>query len=386
MWKLAFKGMLRHRWRAVLLIGALAIPVAVLLCLSSLGSGYERFLRTELDGMGVQLMLVPLGCPYDAAARVVKGQALDNTLPHAALAQVRDDPAVAVAAPLLIVALPRAGERRVDLWVGLDEAGRQLKPWWKAQAGSDWFADDNGVILGCESAAVELREPGDPLFSPEANRTLRVDGALARSGTADDSLFFVPLRTAQAMFSQPERLTAIAIRLREPDLLREVTERLQQIPGAQVVTLTEMMGVFLNMVGSVRMLLQAIALLAVTVCALGVFNTMLAAVLERSDELAIMRAVGASRAQLFGLVAMESGLMAAAATGLGLCLAGFAGHALEGVIRPLLPMAPPGPLWRLTGFAIVQVVTLSLPLGIAAGLFPAWRASRIQPATALKAE
>lgn len=386
MWKLAFKGMLRHRWRAGLLIGALAIPVAVLLCLSSLGSGYERLLRTELDGMGVQLMLVPLGCPYDAAARVVKGQALENTLPHAALAQVRADPAVAVAAPLLIVALPRDGEKRVDLWVGLDEAGRQLKPWWKAQAGSDWFADDNGVILGCESAAVELREPGDPLFSPEANRTLRVDGVLARSGTADDSLFFVPLRTAQAMFSQPERLTAIAIRLREPDLLREVAERLQQIPGAQVVTLTEMMGVFLNMVGSVRMLLQAIALLAVTVCALGVFNTMLAAVLERSDELAIMRAVGASRAQLFGLVAMESGLMAAAATGLGLCLAGLGGHALEGVIRPLLPMAPPGPLWRLTGFAIVQVVTLSLPIGIAAGLFPAWRASRIQPATALKAE
>lgn len=386
MLRLAFKGLLRYRLRATLVIGALAVPVAVLLCLSSLGSGYERLLRAELDGMGVQLMLVPLGCPYDAAARVVKGQALDNTLPQSALAQVRNDPAVALAAPLLIVALPRAEEKRVDLWVGLDEAGRRIKPWWKAQAGSGWFKGEDSVILGSESAIIELREPGDKLFCPEANRTLNVDGVLARSGTADDNLFFVPLRTAQTMFAQPERLTAIAIRLREPDMLGEAAERLQQIPGAQVVTLTEMMGVFLNIVGSVRILLQAITLLAVTVCALGVFNTMLAAVLERVDELAIMRAVGASRAHLFALVTLESGLIAAAATSVGLGLAALAGHQIQDVIRPFLPMAPTGPLWHLTGPIIAQVVVLCFPIGVVAGLYPAWRASRVQPASALKAE
>lgn len=386
MWQLAFRGILRHRLRAVLVIGALAVPVAVLVCLSSLGSGYERLLRAELDGMGVQLMLVPLGCPYDAAARVVKAQALDNTLPQSALRQVRDDPAVALAAPLLIVAVPRAEEERVDLWVGLDEAGREIKPWWSTQSGSDWFKGANSVILGSETAIIELREPGDKLFCPEADRTLHVDGVLARSGTADDNLFFVPLRTAQAMFAQPERLTAIAIRLREPDMLREAAQRLQQIPGAQVVTLTEMMGVFLNIVGSVRILLQAITLLAVTVCVLGVFNTMLAAVLERADELAVMRALGASRAHLFGLVTLESGVIAAAATSTGLALAALAGNQLEDVIRPFLPMAPSGPLWQLTGRAIVEAVILCLPVGVAAGLYPAWRASRIQPASALKAE
>jgi putative ABC transport system permease protein len=367
-------------------IGALAVPVAVLLCLSSLASGYERLLRAELDRMGVQLMLVPLGCPYDAAARVVKGQALDNTLPQSALAQVRKDPAVALAAPLLIVALPRAEEKRVDLWVGLDKAGRGIKPWWKAQVGSEWFKEEDSVILGSESAIIELREPGDKLFCPEANRTLNVDGVLARSGTADDNLFFVPLRTAQTMFTQPDRLTAIAIRLKEPDMLSEVAQRLQQIPGAQVVTLTEMMGVFLNIVGSVRILLQAITLLAVTVCALGMFNTMLAAVLERVDELAIMRAVGASRAHLFTLVTLESGLIAAAATGVGLGLAALAGHQMQDVIRPFLPMAPTGPLWHLTGPIIVQVAVLCFPIGVVAGLYPAWRASRVQPASALKAE
>jgi hypothetical protein len=76
----------------------------------------------------------------------------------------------------------------------------------------------------------------------------RVAGVLERSGTSDDNLFFVPLNTAQRMFQQPERLTAIAIRLRDPALLQAAAQRLQRIPGAQVVTLTEMMGTFLSLV------------------------------------------------------------------------------------------------------------------------------------------
>jgi putative ABC transport system permease protein len=369
-----------------MVIGALAVPVAVLVSLSSFGSVYERSLRSELDNMGVQLMLVPLGCPYDAAARVVKGQALDNTLPQAALQQVRDDPAVEVAAPMLITAMPRADEKRVDLWVGLEETARAVKPWWKAQAGADWFRGPDGVILGSEAAAIEMRAPGDKLFSPEANRAFRVDGVLVRSGTSDDNLFFVPLHTAQTMFGQTNRLTAIAIRLREPEMLRDVAQRLQQIPGAQVVTFTEMMGVFLNVVGSVRILLQSIALLAVAICVLGVFNTMLAAVLERTSELAIMRAVGASRMQLFCLVTLESALVAIAAAMAGVALATSCWRTLQNVIQPLLPLAPSGSVGHLTGSAFAEALILCLTVGVLAGLYPAWRASRIQPATALKPE
>ena len=85
-------------------------------------------------------------------------------------------------------------------------------------------------------------------------------------------------------------------------LLHEASERLQRIPGAQVVTLTEMMGTFLNLVGAVRTLLLSIAFVAVAVSVLGVFNTLLAAVVERTNELCVMRAIGASRSQIVGLI------------------------------------------------------------------------------------
>lgn len=386
MWQLAFKGMFRCRLRVALIIGGLAIPIAVLVMLSSFGTAYERSLRSELDRMGVQLMVVPIGCPYDAAARVVKGQALDNTLPAAALAEVRADPAVALAAPLLITAIPRPEEKRVDLWVGLDKDGRSLKPWWKARSGADWFTSTNGVILGAEAAAIEMRAPGDKFFSAEANRSLRVEGVLERSGMSDDNLFFVPLATAQSMFGQAERLTAIAVRMHEPEMLRDAAKRLQEIPGAQVTTFTEMTGVFLNMVGSVRILLQSITLLAISICVLGVFNTMLAAVLERAGELAVMRAVGASPAQVFTLVTLESTLLAMIAALAGWALAASVGRSLEGLVRPLLPFVPTNRLWQLSGTALIEALMICLLVGILAGLYPAWRASRIQPASALKPE
>jgi putative ABC transport system permease protein len=104
-----------------------------------------------------------------------------------------------------------------------------------------------------------------------------------------------------------------------------------------------MTGVFQNTIGSVRILLQSITFLAIAVCIFGVFNTMLAAVLERGGELAIMRAVGASRRQLFGLVTLESTLLALLAAFSGCLLAAASGSQLQNWVRPFLPIARSGP-------------------------------------------
>ncbi len=303
---LAFRNLVRRPLRSALAVIGLATAVAVVACLSAFGQGYRRALSSEVERMGLQMMLVPLGCPYDAAARVLKGRTLDNSLPDSALAEARQDPAVAVAAPLLMAALAQPNQGRADMWVGLDEAALALKPWWRVKAGEKWFHGDDSVILGCDAAEVEMRAPGDRLYSPETDQDLRVAGVLERSGTSDDSLFFVPLHTAQRMFHQNHRLTAVAIRLHDPAQLREASERLQRVPGAQIVTPTEMMGTFLNLVGAVRTLLVSIALIAVAVGVLGVFNTLLAAVVERTNELSVMRALGASRFQSAGLMTTEA--------------------------------------------------------------------------------
>src|SRR2546423_2766300 len=185
MFHLALRNLLSRPLRTGLTVTGLAGSVAVLACLVSFGQGYQRGLSGELDRMGMQMMLVPLGCPYEAAARVLKGRDLDVTLPESALAAARSDAAVAVAAPMYTAALPRPSEGRTDLWVGIDESARALKPWWKPSAGSAWFTGPESVILGAEAAITEMRKPGDRLYSPETGRDLVVAGVLERSGTSD---------------------------------------------------------------------------------------------------------------------------------------------------------------------------------------------------------
>jgi putative ABC transport system permease protein len=381
---LVLHNLLRRPLRHGLTLAGVALAVAVLVCITAFGNGYRQTLRGELDRAGLQIMLVPTGCPYDAAARVLKNNTLENSLPASALDLARRDPAVAVAAPFLMAALPRTDTRRTDLWVGLDETALPLKPWWRVTAGRTWFNGPDEVILGADAAALEMRAPGDKFFSPETRREFRVAGVLERSGTSDDNVFFIPLATAQAMFAQTGRLTAIAIRLKDPALVREAAPRLQEIHGAQVVTMTEMMGTFLNLLGAVRTLLLALGVIALTVGALSVFNTLLAGVVERSGELALLRALGASRAQVFALITGESLLLAGVGGALGLAIALAGGPALENLVRPWVPFAPAQPLLALDARVLLNGLALALAAGGVAGIYPAWRASRLSPALAVK--
>jgi putative ABC transport system permease protein len=161
---------------------------------------------------------------------------------------------------------------------------------------------------------------------------------------------------------------------------------LQEIPGAQVVTLTEMMGAFLNLVGAVRTLLLSIAFVAVAVSVLSVFNTLLAAVVERTNELSVMRAIGASRLQIVGLIVTEALLLTVAGSMAGVLFALGVGSSIEAVVKNFVPIAPAESLLSPTALILAQSVLLGAAVGILGGLYPAWRASQMQPAEALKAE
>jgi putative ABC transport system permease protein len=386
MLRLIMRNLLRRPLRNGLTLAGIAVASAMLICIVAFGDGYRNSLQGELNRSGVQLMLVPIGCPYDAAARVLQNNTLEHSLPAGVLDQARRDPSVAIAAPLLMAALPRANDRRVDLWVGLDENALPLKPWWKMRSGSMWFSGSDEVILGADAAALEMRVPGDKFYSPELRREFRVAGVLARSGTGDDSAFFAPLATAQEMFSQTGRLTAVAIRLKDPTLVRDTGQRLQQIPGAQVVTMAEMMGVFLNLIGAVRTLVLAVAAIAIAISALSVFNTLLAAVVERTNELAVMRAIGASPAQVCLLLLGESLLLTFLGTSIGAALAFAGGPFVETIARNWMTFAPSGALLTISAQNLLRCSLLALAVGAAAALYPAWRAARLQPALATKCE
>jgi putative ABC transport system permease protein len=383
---LAARNLVRRPLRLGLALTGLALAIALLAGMLAFTGGYEAGLRSELDGMGIQLMIVPLGCPYDATARALKGRPLEDSLPAAVLDAVRRDDRVAVAAPMLIAAFPQPQQRRTDLWVGIDASMRQLKPGWHLKAGSAWFTGEDDVLLGAEAAETELRAVGDTLYNPAAKRRHRVCGILERTGTSDDNLFFLPLGAAQQAFGQSGRLSAVAVRLKDPAVGAQVAKRFAQLPGAQVVTLTEMMGTFLNLVGAARLLVAALVLVALAVGTLSIFNLLMAAVLDRQRELAVLRAVGASVSQIFGLIALEALLLAAGGIAAGLLAAAAGGSVVETVLRAQVPLAPDGRLLQLSAGVAARAGLFGIASALAAALYPAWRASRSAPAAALQIE
>src|SRR5437879_4509583 len=132
---LPFKNLWRRKLRSALTAASLAAATAVLFSLLAFNRGYQRTLRAELDRMGAHLLVVPVGCPYEAASLILKGGQVANTLPAAALATIRAQPEVDAAAPLFMATIPRPEEGRTDVWCGMDDQLRRLKRYWRLSPG-----------------------------------------------------------------------------------------------------------------------------------------------------------------------------------------------------------------------------------------------------------
>jgi putative ABC transport system permease protein len=128
-------------------------------------------------------------------------------------------------------------------------------------------------------------------------------------------------------------------------------------------------------------IMSGISLLAVIVGGVGVLNTMLMSVLERTREIGVLRALGWKRRSILSLIFKESLILAFLG---GLCGFGF-GFGLIAVLQII-----PGvgefitPIW---GWDIIgRAMTIALLLGILGGLYPAFRATRLRPVEALRYE
>jgi len=122
-----------------------------------------------------------------------------------------------------------------------------------------------------------------------------------------------------------------------------------------------------------------VSLISVIVGGLGVLNTMLMAVSERTREIGTLRAVGWSRGQVLRMILAEGLVISVVGGGLGLFLGTFGAETL-------IHWAPRGLDTRYSGLLLLQGFLIALALGFFGALYPAWQASRLSPIEALKYE
>lgn len=385
---LAARNLVRRPVRTLVTTGGVALAVAAFFSIITCQRGYQRGLRLELDRLGAHLLVVPKGCPYDAASMALHGANWPCYLKEEYLDEVRAAPGVATAAPIFMAALPgsRPGEQWVYLGVRPEILG--VKRSWRIQGA--FPARPGEILAGANLAAEygwhvgqEIELPGRPGGGGRA----RVTGVLAPTGSADDLFLFLPLAEAQRLFHHPRRLTHILVRLSDPNAMERSVEALRGCDAGMnmnVVPLAHLFHTIQNLVSSARLLLACIALVAALISASALSNTLLMAVSERTREIGVLRAMGASRSHIFRLIWLETVQISLAGGVLGLGVAVAGTRVLEGWLRDRLPYAPHASLAQPEALVIALCLAGALLLGSAASLLPAWRAAELSPVEAIR--
>ena len=382
----SWKEWQRRPLRTSVTAAGVAIAIAALFSLLAFQSGYRNGMRDELDRLGAHILVVPKGCPYDAASMALHGASWPCFLKQEYLAEVRSVPGVATAAPVFMAALTgKNGDQMV--YNGVEPNILRLKRSWQI---AGHFPQANGeVLVGADTARRYQWRLGDKVKLPGVpDQKAVVSGIVAPMEEADDSFIYLPLAEAQRIFGHANQLTHILIRLTDPEDLERATAQLRGCDAGlsmNVVPLAHVFRTIQSLVASTRLFLGCLAAVALLAAAAGVSNAVLMAVAERQREIGIMRAVGASRFDIVRLISTEAIQVSLIGSTVGMLLAFAAARGIEAWVRAQLPFAPTAPLiywhWWIAGVCL----SCALAVGGLAALFPACRAAEILPGEAIRA-
>lgn len=407
---LASKNLLRRPVRTLLTITGVSLAVAVAVSLGGFNLGYRQALDRSIERLGFQMMIMAKGCPYEAATMMLKGGTGLLYLPSDIYDKVKSDASILSITPIFVGIAAKEGSsirgdegaKSFSIISGIDtESFLTMKPWLQFKtgtgyAGGHWFAQDSmtEVVLGFEVAQYEQRKVGDTFYATvtpngqtEAKtHEFKITGILDRTGTQDDGTVFMPLKNAQIIFNRPTDLTIIGIKLKKFGAieLREFEGRWLKIPEVQVVSLEQVKGTLVSLVGTAQVMIAAVAIIAVIVAVIGVVNTILMSVYERTGEIGVMKAIGAYRRDIFKLIWLET--LAVCITGglLGCLVAIIGASVVEAAIRSLINLGVQGSIVSITPGLIGGALIVSILLGFFAGLYPAWRAASMRPIEAIR--
>lgn len=182
-------GNLRHKTaRTVITLLGLALATGTMFTLLAFTRGYERGLQDELAQLGAEILVVPKGCPYDAASLALHGANWPCYLKESYLSQVAQTAGVAIAAPVLMAA---AQGREREILVGVTRDYLQLRPLWKIEG--KFPASRGEVLLGAEAARRLNAKVGDKIRSSLIKANFHVTGILQAMAAPDDDFTFMHL-------------------------------------------------------------------------------------------------------------------------------------------------------------------------------------------------
>lgn len=380
--------------RSGLLVLAMAIGVAAVVMLTALGDGARRYVMNEFSSLGSNLIIVLPGRSQTGGFN--PGNAITNTTRDLT---VDDAQALMRASAVTRVAPLAVGTSEINFGGKLREVmvagttaefpevrnltmaqGRFLShgDWRRGTAEAVIGAKVREELFGSNSAVGQLVRVGD--------RRLRVVGVMAASGQGlgmnTDELVFVPVALAQAMFNS-NTLFRVLVAASSRDAIPEAKAQVASIiknrhegeEDVTVITQDAVLATFDKLLGALTLGVAGIAAISLAVAGILVMNVMLVSVSQRTGEIGLLKALGATSARIRWLFLVEASMLSLAGALVGYAL-GQAGAALIRQIYPTFPAYPPA-------WAVLAGLGTALATGLLFGVLPARRAAQLDPVDAL---
>ena len=409
--RLAFRALAANKLRAALTMLGIVIGVGAVITLMSAGEGVSVYIEEQFQGIGTNLLFVFPGSEEDSRAGPpgVQAETAELTIGDAeALSDPIRAPDVAAVSPqVLRSTVVATGRRSTTAQVqGVTPEFADVRNWFPEIGGfidqDDLNSRARVVVLG--KTVVEDLFPDNPYPLEQTVKIndlpFRVIGVLEEKGGSEfgdtDNRVLVPLTTAQTRLfpsrsRSGERLVSIImVQAVSEDRMDAAAQQIEAIlrerhdidftddDDFSVVSQADLLSVFGQITGVLTTFLGAIAGISLLVGGIGIMNIMLVSVTERTREIGLRKAVGAKRRDILWQFLLEAMTLSLVGGIIGIALGALGAEIISALIDDFRAVLSPQ--------AVLLATTFSAAVGLFFGIYPARRASLLNPIDALRYE
>lgn len=365
---IVLRSLTRRPVRTCLTLVGISIGIAAVVTLVGMAWGYEKGIGKQLDVVGIDVVVSNMS---GGLMPKTFDESLEDTV--AKLPRVKETTSVLMQmlsvedAPIMMV----SGRE----WGGFAWSKMKVVEGRMPHDGSE-----KAVVLGTLAAEVLKKKVGDTVQIE--TEELAVVGIVDGQAMVENGTVFLSLSLMQSATGSEGKVNFIDIRVTDDSTKEQIQELCQEIktifPEGRATVASEVVGSSQGF-RVARAMSWSTSLLAIIVGVLGVMNTMLMTVFERTHEIGILLAVGWRRKRIVYMVLCESALLGA--------LGGLVGVTL-GALGLLTLGSLPGVRGFLEPDMSLELMSISIGIavvvGVISGLYPAWRSSRLNPSIALQ--
>ncbi|MEM0493382.1 MAG: ABC transporter permease [Candidatus Thermoplasmatota archaeon] len=397
--KLAIKNLQHRLTRSLLTLLGIAIGIMAIISLMALGEGMQQAIIGELSTLSDVIIITTGGNIYSSSFGTVRGEYFTQR-DIESIERIQGVQDIST----MLSGMAQAeynGEKTMVSVTGMDvEVIRAQYADIKLEAGDFLNENDqNKIMIGYGIAHTmfdaDIQVGGRLTLN---NKKFYVAGIFSKQGMggiSSDNLILLNTYDFKKLTGQ-SNISMIYVRVENPLDAEMIADNIEDVINqnhgkkdfSSATTMTSILETVQTIIGLVQMVLVAIASIALVVASIGIMNTMLTSVMERTREIGIMKAIGATNRDIMGVFIIEGVMVSSIGGILGVILGVFGSQALtmflSGFFVSMSGSARLTPI--ITVVSVVIAVMVSLIVGVLSSLYPAWKAANMSPIEAVRYE